>query len=121
LKPDFGIYAKQILENNRVIGETLISEGFDLVSGGSDNHLQLVKLSRQEISGKTAEDELGKVGITVNKNAIPNDPRPPVQTSGIRIGTPAITTRGFGIEDSHEVAILIARVSQKYWKREGIQ
>lgn len=109
LSPDFGKYAQNVILNNQTMGRVLIEEGFDLVSGGSDNHLQLVKLKKQKISGKEAQEALEEAGITVNKNAIPNDPKPPAETSGIRIGTAAITTRGFNEEDCQMVARLIAK------------
>ena len=86
---------KQIVKNAQVLASTLLSEGFDLVSGGTDNHLMLLDLTAQNLTGKELEKRLDEVHITTNKNAIPNDPLPPFTTSGVRIGTPAITTRGF--------------------------
>lgn len=109
LSTDFREYIKNVILNNQAMGKVLMEAGFDLVSGGSDNHLQLVKLTRQKLSGREAQDVLGEVGITVNKNAVPNDPNPPAETSGIRIGTAAITTRGFNEEDCRMVAKLIVR------------
>ncbi len=110
LKPEFRVYIERVLENARVLAETLQSAGFRIVSGGTDNHLMLVDLTPLGISGRKAERALDSVGITVNKNAIPNDPRPPVQTSGIRLGTPAMTTRGFGPEEMRLTGRLIADV-----------
>jgi len=95
LQPDFKIYQQQVLANARCMAETLIDRGYKIVSGGTDNHLMLVDLIKQDITGQAAEDALSRANITVNKNAVPNDPRPPRVTSGLRIGTPAITTRGF--------------------------
>ncbi len=110
LKPEFRAYIERVLENARVLAETLQAAGFRIVSGGTDNHLMLVDLTPLGISGRKAERALDSVGITVNKNAIPNDPRPPVQTSGIRLGTPAMTTRGFGPEEMRLTGRLIADV-----------
>ncbi len=94
LEPSFKEYQKQILKNSKRIGDKLMEAGFKLVSGGTDTHLNLIDLRETELTGKIAEETLEQAGITVNKNAIPYDPRPPAVTSGIRIGTPAITTRG---------------------------
>lgn len=110
LKPSFRAYITRVLENAQVLAETLQEEGLRLVSGGTDNHLLLVDLRPLGISGRKAERALDEVGITVNKNAIPNDPKPPTQTSGIRIGTPAMTTRGFGPEEMRLTGQLIAQV-----------
>jgi glycine hydroxymethyltransferase len=95
LQPDFKIYQQQILNNSRSMAKTIIDRGYDIVSGGTDNHLILIDLIRKGITGKDADAALGKAHITVNKNSVPNDPQSPFITSGIRIGTPAITTRGF--------------------------
>jgi len=94
LSPEFKSYARQVVKNAKALAEELIQLGFNLVSGGTDNHLMLVDLSGTEITGKTAEETLGMAGITVNKNAVPFDTRSPFVTSGFRIGTPAVTTRG---------------------------
>jgi glycine hydroxymethyltransferase len=94
LTPEFIEYQNQILKNARHLGECMLEAGFNLVSGGTDTHLVLIDLRETELTGKIAEDTLELAGITVNKNAIPFDPHPPAITSGIRIGTPAITTRG---------------------------
>ena len=95
LAPEFTIYQKQVLKNTRLFAEGMISRGYKVVSGGTDNHLFLVDLIDKDIMGKDAEEILGRANITLNKNAVPNDPRSPFVTSGLRIGTPAITTRGF--------------------------
>lgn len=108
LKPDFKDYQKQIVKNAHVLAKTLVSKGYHLVSGGTDNHLMLVDVkSHANITGKKAQDVLGKCNITVNKNSIPNDTEKPFITSGIRLGTPACTTRGFVEEDMVEVANII--------------
>lgn len=99
LNPSFKLYAEQIVVNARVLAETLLSNGIQLVSGGTDNHLILIDLKESPLSGKDAEERLAKIDITVNKNSVPNDPRKPMVTSGIRIGTPAVTTRGLVAED----------------------
>jgi len=110
LKPEFRIYAKQIVKNCKVLAEELLSSGFKLVSGGTDNHLILVDLSTMNVNGKIAEEALGAAGITVNKNTIPFDTEKPTVTSGIRIGTAALTTRGMKEADMRTVASLIRRV-----------
>lgn len=96
LRPDFSTYMKQVVENAKVLAETLMKNGFKLVTDGTDNHLILVDLSNTEVTGKLAETSLDEAGITVNKNTVPNEKRSPFVTSGIRIGTPALTTRGMG-------------------------
>lgn len=108
LDPSFKKYAEQIVKNAKVLADTLMAEGFKLVSGGTDNHLMLVDLTDTGVTGKEAEKMLDEVGITVNKNAIPFDTKSPFVTSGIRIGTPATTSRGFKEEDMVEVGKLIA-------------
>ncbi len=95
LQPEFKEYQKQVLSNAIVLAETIISRGYDIISGGTKNHLMLVSLVKQGLTGKEADAALHKANITVNKNSVPNDPQKPFITSGIRIGTPAITTRGF--------------------------
>ncbi|MBW1878016.1 MAG: serine hydroxymethyltransferase [Deltaproteobacteria bacterium] len=107
LRPDFKTYCEKILANAQAMAETLLSRGFDLVSGGTDNHLMLVDLG-ETCSGKDAEDALGRAAITVNKNTVPGEKRSPFVASGIRIGTPAMTTRGLGVEESVQVANWIA-------------
>ncbi len=95
LQPEFKIYQKQVLSNARTMSEVLISRGYNIVSGGTDNHLLLVDLINKNITGKEADAALTKANITVNKNSVPNDPQSPFVTSGLRLGTPAVTTRGF--------------------------
>ena len=107
LKPEFKAYQAQIVENAAVLAHSLTEAGFDLVSGGTDNHLMLVDLRKAHITGKDLEKRLDEVHITVNKNAIPNDPEKPFVTSGIRVGTPAVTTRGFGTEEMKVIGSLI--------------
>lgn len=107
LKPEFKAYQEQIVKNARVLADTLVKEGFDLVSGGTDNHLMLVDLRNFDVTGKEMERRLDEVHITVNKNAIPNDPQSPFVTSGIRVGTPAATTRGLVEEDMVTIGKLI--------------
>ncbi len=107
LQDDFKVYQQQIVKNAKVLSEALSAEGFKLVSGGTDNHLILIDLTDMGVTGKEAEHMLDEVGITVNKNAIPFDKQSPFITSGIRIGTPATTTRGFVEEDMTEIAKLI--------------
>ena len=109
-RPDFKDYQLQVLANARRMAETLIDRGYKIVSGGTDNHLMLVDLIEQEITGQAAEDALSRANITVNKNAVPGDPRPPRVTSGLRIGTPAITTRGFKENETSQLSGWIADV-----------
>lgn len=104
LKPDFKEYQKNIKENAKALSEALMEQGFNLVSGGTDNHLMLVDLRGMGITGKEFEKRLDEVHITCNKNAIPNDPEKPFVTSGVRIGTPAVTARGFGREEMKKIA-----------------
>ncbi|SDO54571.1 serine hydroxymethyltransferase [Alkalicoccus daliensis] len=110
LQEDFKAYSKQIIKNAEALGKALTSNGIDLVSGGTDNHLVLLDLRSLELTGKVAEKALDEVGITTNKNAIPFDPESPFVTSGIRIGTAAVTSRGFKEEDLTEVGKIIAAV-----------
>ena len=110
LQPDFVSYQKQVVANARAMCTRLQKRGFRIVSGGTDNHLFLIDLSDKQITGKEADAALGKAHITVNKNAVPNDPRPPAITSGLRIGTPASTTRGFKEREVEQVADWIADV-----------
>lgn len=104
LKPEFKEYQKKIVENAKALADGLLKKGFNLVSGGTDNHLMLVDLRPFSITGKELEHRLDEVYITVNKNAIHNDPEKPFVTSGIRIGTPAVTTRGLGVEEMEKIA-----------------
>lgn len=107
LEPSFKEYTTQVIKNAKVLGEELIARGFKLVSNGTDNHLLLVDLSNKDITGKEAEILLDTIGITVNKNTVPNETRSPFVTSGVRIGTPAVTTRGFVEADMKEIAEII--------------
>ena len=100
MSDDFKVYQQQVLDNARAMARTFIERGIDIVSGGTDNHLMLVNLIGKSYTGKDADAALGRANITVNKNAVPNDPRSPFVTSGLRVGTPAITTRGFGEEQT---------------------
>lgn len=110
LKPEFKEYAKSVVANAKVLGETLIGRGLNLVSGGTDTHLVLVDLHPKGLTGKLAEKSLERAGMTCNKNGIPFDPEKPTVTSGVRLGTPAGTTRGFGVEEFRTVANLIGDV-----------
>jgi glycine hydroxymethyltransferase len=110
MQPEFVDYQKSVLKNARVLASELQRHGMRVVSGGTDNHIVLVDLSPQGISGKDAEQALWSAGISVNRNTIPFDPKPPVITSGIRLGTPAVTTRGFGAEEMKRIASFIAKV-----------
>jgi glycine hydroxymethyltransferase len=110
LRPDFKIYAKNVVENARALAEQLKSLGFDIVSGGTDNHLMLVDLRPKRLKGNVSEKALVRAGLTANKNGIPFDPEKPFVTSGIRLGTPASTTRGFGVAEFRQVGQLIAEV-----------
>lgn len=114
LSPEFKTYQAQIKKNAATLASELMSRGIDIVSGGTDNHLMLVDLIKQGKTGKEVEHNLDEVGITCNKNTIPNDPQSPFVTSGIRLGTPAVTTRGFIEEDMKEVAELISMVIKDF-------
>lgn len=117
LTPDFAEYAKQVVKNAKAFANALINEGFKLVSGGTDNHLMLIDLTGMKVNtGKEAEHLLDEVGITVNKNAIPFDTQKPFVTSGIRVGTPPVTTRGFKEEDMVEIAALISLTLKDFEK-----
>src|SRR5699024_11056807 len=112
LQPSFKTYIGQVVENAKAMAEVLKESDFRVISGGTDNHLMLLDVSKYGLNGDQLEKLLDEVGITVNKNAIPFDELPPAKTSGIRIGTPAITTRGFKTEDAKEVARLIIKVAE---------
>ena len=114
LKPSFKAYQTQIVENAKALAAGLLAEGFDLVSGGTENHLMLLDLRPFKLTGKEFEHRLDEVYITVNKNAIPNDPEKPFVTSGVRIGTPAVTSRGLGVEDMATLAKLIGRAAKSF-------
>jgi len=107
MRPEFKTYQEQIVKNARALAEALLEYGFNLVSGGTDNHLVLVDLRNKGLTGQEAENILDEIGVTVNKNVIPFDPQPPRVTSGIRIGTPAVTTRGMGEDAMRQIAAVI--------------
>ncbi|MBA2442491.1 MAG: serine hydroxymethyltransferase [Rubrobacter sp.] len=112
LRPDFREYAQKIIDNSRTMAEGLLDGGLDLVSGGTDNHLNLVDLRETSTNGKELEELLDEVGITCNKNMIPNDPEPPTVTSGVRLGTAAMTTRGMGEAEMREISEIISRAAR---------
>lgn len=112
LQPEFKVYQEQVIKNAKTLGEQLIKQGLQLVSGGTDNHLMLVDLTQQNMSGKELEHRLDAAHITCNKNTIPNDPRSPFVTSGVRLGTPAITSRGMVEADMRIIAEAIALVAK---------
>ena len=114
MAPEFKIYAQNVRKNAAALAEALVANGFDLVSGGTDNHLMLVDLRSRGITGKELQDKLDEVHITINKNAIPNDPQKPSLTSGVRIGTPAATTRGFTPEDRPIIAECIRLIADDF-------
>lgn len=110
LRPEFKVYAKAVVDNAKVLAETLKSEGLDIVSGGTDTHLMLVDLRPKRATGRPTERALDRAAITTNKNAVPFDTEKPAITSGIRLGTPAGTTRGFGPAEFKEIGKLIVEV-----------
>jgi glycine hydroxymethyltransferase len=110
LRPEFSDYSARVIANARALAEGLLERGFTLVSGGTDNHLLLVDLRGKGVTGKAAEKSLDRAGITVNKNTVPGETESPFVTSGVRIGTPALTTRGLGVSEMREIAALIDRV-----------
>jgi glycine hydroxymethyltransferase len=110
LQPSFKLYAKNIVDNAKALAETIRSKGYDIVSGGTDTHLMLVDLRPKRLTGKVSEAALGRAHITCNKNGIPFDPQKPTITSGIRLGTPAGTTRGFGVAEFRQIGAMIAEV-----------
>lgn len=110
MQPEFHDYIRRVKENAVVMAEAIMARGYDIVSGGTKNHLMLVSLIKQGITGKDADAALGRAHITVNKNTVPNDPQSPFVTSGLRLGTPAITTRGFGVEETKRLSGLICDV-----------
>ena len=116
LRPTFKDYQHRIRTNAATLAETLLENGLSLVSGGTDNHLMLLDLKDRDFSGKEFEQRLDALHITVNKNTVPNDPRSPQETSGIRLGSPAVTSRGFQAEDMREVGSLIALAAEDYGK-----
>jgi len=124
LRPTFRAYARNVIENAKALAETMKSHGFDIVSGGTDTHLMLVDLRPKRLTGKVAEAALGRAHITCNKNGIPFDPEKPTVTSGVRLGTPACTTRGFGIAEFRQVGEMIVEVldvlSQKHVEEDSL-
>ncbi|MDZ7361008.1 MAG: serine hydroxymethyltransferase [candidate division KSB1 bacterium] len=110
LQPEFVEYSRQVIRNAQAMAQKLIDLGYDIVSGGTDTHLMLLDLRQRKITGKDAEAALEAAGITVNKNMVPNDPQPPMVTSGVRLGTPALTTRGMKENEMREVAFLIDKI-----------
>ncbi len=110
MQPEFREYQKQIVANAKALAETLAAEGFRIVSGGTDTHLMLVDVFSKKVTGKQAQETLERAGITVNKNAIPFDTNPPAVASGIRVGTPAVTTRGMKEAEMRQIARWIAEV-----------
>ena len=113
LAPEFKAYQQQVVKNAQVVAETLVERGLRIVSGRTESHVMLVDLRSKGITGKEAEAVLGEAHMTINKNAIPNDPEKPMVTSGVRIGTPAMTTRGFKEEEARMTANLVADVLDK--------
>src|SRR5215211_2985962 len=113
LQPEFKDYARKIVENCRALADGLLEGGLNLVSGGTDNHLILVDLIDSDVTGKELEDSLEAVGVTCNKNMVPNDPESPMVTSGVRLGTAAMTTRGMGEDEMHEIAQIIVATTRK--------
>jgi glycine hydroxymethyltransferase len=120
LNPGFKAYQQQVLNNAQALAQTLQSAGLPLVSGGTDNHLMLADLTSWEITGKDAEKALGLAGITVNKNAVPFDKRGPGVTSGVRIGTPFVTSRGMGVDEMQQIGTMIIEVL-KHPQDEAVQ
>jgi glycine hydroxymethyltransferase len=110
LQPDFKLYAARVIENAKVLAAKLEARGCAVISGGTDTHLALIDLRPKGVTGKQADDALERAGITCNKNGVPFDPLPPAQTSGIRVGSPAGTTRGFGPAEFNEIGDMIADV-----------
>ena len=121
LKPEFKNYQKKVCLNAKMMASVLIERGYPIISGGTDNHLMLVSLIEKGITGKAADEALGRAFITVNKNSVPNDPQSPFVTSGLRLGTPAITTRGFGEDETREVTHWIADILDDLHNNETIE
>jgi len=121
LEPEFKDYQQQVVKNAKSLAEKLVENGLKLVSGGTDNHLILVDVQPRELTGKETEERLDEIGITVNKNAIPFDPKPPTVTSGVRIGSPAVTTRGFKEKEMEQVGDIIQRALSYEFEKEKEQ
>ena len=117
MQPEFSEYQHQIVRNSKALAKALLARGFQLVTGGTDNHLSLIDLRPMKVTGVEMQHRLDTVHITANKNAIPNDPEKPTVTSGLRVGTPAVTSRGFKEEDMEEVAELIYLTAADYETR----
>ena len=120
LKPQFRDYSEQVIKNAKALAEALMSKGWKLVSGGTDNHLMLIDLTPQGLKGRVCENALERAGITVNKNMIPFDPEKPFTTSGIRLGTPALTTRGMKEDEMRRIGVMIDDVL-KHLKDEEVE
>jgi glycine hydroxymethyltransferase len=110
LQPSFARYSQAVVDNAKALSETLVAEGLAIVSGGTDTHLMLVDLRPLDLTGRDAEKALERAGMTCNKNGIPFDPRPPTVTSGVRLGSPAATTRGFGVDEFRQIGRWIGEV-----------
>ena len=121
LEPEFKDYQGKVCDNAKVMAKVLADRGYPIVSGGTENHLMLVSLIEMGITGKDADAALSKAYITVNKNAVPNDPQSPFVTSGLRLGTPAITTRGFGQEETRQLSGWIADILDDLENEEVIE
>ena len=121
LKPDFKDYQGKVCENAKVMAGVLAERGYPIISGGTENHLMLVSLLKRGITGKAADAALGRAYITVNKNSVPNDPQSPFVTSGLRLGTPAITTRGFGVDETRQLTGWIADILDDLENEETIE
>ena len=121
LSREFKDYQQRVINNAKRLAEELIKRGFRIISGGTDNHLMLVDLTTKGITGKEAEEALDKAGITVNKNAIPYDERPPAVTSGMRLGTPSVTTRGMGEAEMANIADIIDEVLKNHASEEKLR
>jgi glycine hydroxymethyltransferase len=119
-EPAFEAYCRQILENARTLAAALDERGFEIVSGGTDTHLFLLSLVERDVTGKAAEIALERAGITTNKNMVPFDPRKPAVTSGLRLGTPAVTTRGMRAPEMRQIADLIARGLERHGDVDGL-
>ena len=121
LLPDFKDYQGNVCANAKVMAEVLAERGYPIISGGTENHLMLVSLIEKGITGKAADAALGRAFITVNKNSVPNDPESPFVTSGLRLGTPAITTRGFGVDETRQLTGWIADILDDLDNEETIE
>ncbi len=129
LRPEFKVYARAVVDNAKALAETMLANGYAIVTGGTDNHLMLVDLRPKGLTGKAAEAALGRAHITCNKNGVPFDPEKPMITSGIRLGTPAATSRGFGVAEFKRVGELIVETldglakngEEGQWRRRGIR